>query len=279
MLTDKIKNNAEQIQQIVKWVVYTLLLINFGFYIAEDWDRAMHALGPGSTLFQWTTEFSTSIDELGWFILLFMFELETYALSDQVWKGWVAHAVRGVRVLCIIFIAHTVVAYTSAALEIQETRPVENVTDLCDVAGSGTSFVRNLEYTEITPENCAGFSSASEFFWTSQTEVLSDREGLLLERYLAWVDVGEAIVWLLILLSIEIIVRLQDKGISSGRLFRAANSSKIFLYLLLFAAAAYWGWLGHWLYVWDELLWIGGFAAIEMNVAEWREELEATEAG
>jgi hypothetical protein len=27
------------------------------------------------------------------------------------------------------------------------------------------------------------------------------------------------------------------------------------------------------LYLWDELLWIGGFAAIEMNVSEWREEI------
>jgi hypothetical protein len=27
------------------------------------------------------------------------------------------------------------------------------------------------------------------------------------------------------------------------------------------------------LYFWDELVWIGGFAAIEMNVSQWRDEL------
>jgi hypothetical protein len=27
------------------------------------------------------------------------------------------------------------------------------------------------------------------------------------------------------------------------------------------------------LYLWDELVWIGGFAAIEMNVSQWRDEL------
>ncbi len=37
--------------------------------------------------------------------------------------------------------------------------------------------------------------------------------------------------------------------------------------------AAYWGYLAHWLYVWDELVWIAGFAAIEMNVVEWRDEI------
>jgi hypothetical protein len=35
----------------------------------------------------------------------------------------------------------------------------------------------------------------------------------------------------------------------------------------------YWASLSHWLYLWDELVWIGGFAAIEMNINEWRDEL------
>ena len=35
----------------------------------------------------------------------------------------------------------------------------------------------------------------------------------------------------------------------------------------------YWAWLGHWLYLWDELVWIGGFAVIEMNMNEWRDEI------
>ena len=42
---------------------------------------------------------------------------------------------------------------------------------------------------------------------------------------------------------------------------------------MLFAIAAYWATLSHWLYAWDEFLWIAGFAAIEMNVSEWRDEL------
>lgn len=30
--------------------------------------------------------------------------------------------------------------------------------------------------------------------------------------------------------------------------------------------------LSHWLYTWDTFLWIAGFAAIEVNINEWREE-------
>ena len=44
-------------------------------------------------------------------------------------------------------------------------------------------------------------------------------------------------------------------------------------YAVLFFDAAYWAWMGHWLYTWDQLLWIGGFWAIEFNLKEWREEL------
>ena len=54
----------------------------------------------------------------------------------------------------------------------------------------------------------------------------------------------------------------------------SVNGMKALLYASLFAAAFYWGTLGQWLYVWDELVWILGFWAIEMNVSEWRAELK-----
>jgi hypothetical protein len=42
---------------------------------------------------------------------------------------------------------------------------------------------------------------------------------------------------------------------------------------VLFAHAVFWAWTGHWVYGWDQFLWIAGFWAIEMNVSEWREEI------
>ena len=45
------------------------------------------------------------------------------------------------------------------------------------------------------------------------------------------------------------------------------------LYVLLLLAMGYWAFRGLWLYVWDEFVWIAGFAVIEMNVSEWRDEL------
>lgn len=265
--------DLHKVQQAVKWIVYTLLIINWLFYIAEDSNRAMHTLEPGDSIIKWLREFSTSIDTSAWFILLFMFELETYILEDKAWTGWVAKTVHGVRIVCFVMIAHTVVAYVASANEIAPTVLVENASSPCDLADQDISWVYNLKYTDITSENCAGLSDATEIYRVGDDPVVSSFEGLELERDLAMVDVIEVITWLLIILAIEIVVRLQERNITSGPLITFAGRSKIFLYLILFALSAYWGSLGHWLYVWDTFLWVAGFAAIEMNIQEWRGEI------
>ena len=110
-LTAKDDSKSTAILQTIKWVVYTLLIVNFVFYVFEDWNRAAHTLHAGSTFFDWTSEFANSIDESAWFLLLFMFELETYVVADENWKGWLAGTVRGVRIFCYALIAHTVYVY------------------------------------------------------------------------------------------------------------------------------------------------------------------------
>ena len=121
--------------------------------------------------------------------------------------------------------------------------------------------------------NCGELSDASEFFQMVVPSVVTDRKGLRIEKELGWVDLIEAIVWLLIVLTIEIEVRLQNRDITTGGLIRAANAAKGLLYGLLLLAMGYWAFRGLWLYVWDEFVWIAGFAVIEMNVSEWRDEL------
>ena len=103
--------------------------------------------------------------------------------------------------------------------------------------------------------------------------VVTDTDGLKLERTHAWVDLMEASVWLLIILAIEVVVRLQGRGVTGGTLIATANAMQILLYLILLVIAVWWATLSHWLYFWDELVWIGGFAAIEMNLSEWRDEI------
>jgi len=261
------------IQQVIKWAVYTLLIINWIYYIFEDANRAAHILVAGSTLLDWTSEFANSIDESGWFFLLFMFELETYIVDDKHWKGWLAHTIRGVRLFCYVLIAHTLFAYFMVVVDLQPTVAVENVSSLCDMVEADVSYVYNLEYTDVDQQNCGTLSAESEFYWLAGDPVVSDLAGLELERDLALVDLIEASLWLLILLAIEIAVRLQDRGVTGGPLLSAANAASKIMYLSLIAIGIYWANLSHWLYLWDELVWILGFAAIEMNISQWHDEL------
>jgi len=126
----------------------------------------------------------------------------------------------------------------------------------------------------VDQSNCSTLSVGTVFFPVDSESLVTDTEGIAISRLLAWADLIEASIWLLIVFLIEFMVRLQGRGISSGPLITLGNFAKPALYGLLLLIAAYWGVLRHWLFVWDELIWIAGFAAIEFNVVKWRGELE-----
>jgi hypothetical protein len=262
-----------KIQQRVKWVVYALLIVNFVFYIFEDATSAVHTLTASSTFLDWTGTFATSIDESAWFLLLAMYEIETYVVDDEDLTGWVATLVHGIRLVCFVLIAHTIYAFLIVVMSLQATVTVEGISSLCDMADANVSYVYNVEYTEINEQNCDSLSSSSQFYWLASDPVVSDMQGLALERDLALADLAEAVIWLLILMAIEVVVRSQGHGITGGRLIATAKATNMLLYASLIALGVYWAALSHWLYLWDELVWIGGFAAIEMNLSEWRNEI------
>ncbi len=266
-------NRAQQIQQVFKWVVYSLLFLNWLFYIHEDWTRWTHTATETAGFFGFTSEFATSIDVSAWLLLIAMLELETYALDDETLDGWVTRILHGVRLLCFVMIAHTVWAFGNAVVAYEQTRAVDGVSDLCDLAGRGVSHVYNLEYTEVNETNCADLGTKGQIYWLGDNPLVTDLEGLELERKLAWADLIEVVVWLLILAAIEIVVRLQDRNITGGLLLWTMTKVKLALYAVLLGLGIYWAHLGHWLYFWDEILWIGGFAVIEMNVSDWRSEI------
>ena len=122
------------------------------------------------------------------------------------------------------------------------------------------------------PDNCASLPAEGQLFWLEDGEVLTDSEGLEREKKHVWVDMSDAVVWLLVIWSIELAVWLQNRNITGGRLMFVSRAAKFF-YLVLFSHAAWWAWTGHWLYSWDQFLWIAGFWAIENNLSEWRDEI------
>jgi hypothetical protein len=268
-----------EIRQTIKWLVYTLVIINFGFYIRNDLVIAGHTLYSGSSLLEISRAFATTIDESAWIILLLLFELETYLLSDDPLSRAKTLLMQGIRLVCYISLAHTLYAYGVYLAEIYAAVPVEGVTNLCQLIGKDLSYASNLVYSEINSSNCASLSSANQFFYVDPPTffIVEDAAGLAIEKQLAWIDIFEAIIWLLILLSIEVAVWLQDRNIGQGLIFKTLSITKWCLYSLLWAAAGYWIYRGHYMFAWDEFVWIAGFVAIEMNIVEWRNEINDAE--
>ena len=268
-----------ELRQTIKWVVYALVIDNFGFYIRNDWVIAGHTLYVGSSLLEISRAFATTIDESAWIILLLLFELETYLLSDDPLSRAKTLLMQGIRLVCYISLAHTLYAYGVYLTKIYAAVPVEGVTNLCQLVGKDLSYAYNLVYSEIDSSNCAGLSTANQFFYVDPPTffIVEDSAGLVIEKQLAWIDMFEAIIWLLILLSIEVAVWLQDRNIGEGLIFKGLSITKWCLYSFLWAAAGYWIFRGHYMFAWDEFVWIAGFVAIEMNIVEWRNEINETD--
>jgi len=257
--------------QLVKWTVYSLLILNWGYYAVEEFYISSHVLRQGGTFLQWTEEFATTIDEFAWFGLLFMFELETYALHDAREKPWVKWSVHGMRLICYVFLAHTVFARVNSMVGVFEVEPSPEITRLCQVADQDISFGENFRYEIVTAENCSALSSDSAFFMLDPS-VITDSAGFALEKKHAWVDFQDAVMWVLVVWAIELTVWLQNRDITGGVLMVVSQAARVG-YVILFAHAVFWAWSGHWVWGWDQFLWIAGFWAIEKNLSEWREEI------
>jgi hypothetical protein len=261
-------------RQILKIVVYGLLLTNFVHYLGNDLNVARHTMHAGWRLVDWTSAFATTLDESAWFLLLLLLELETFLLSDAAFTKGRVRLMQVLRIVCYLAIGHTVFAFSDYLLDLNRAVEHQGVA-LCSFADSGLSFAKNLEYWDLSRSNCQQLSSETHFFQFAQNQVLTDSAGMVVEWELAWADLLEVVVWLFILMMIEVMVRLQEKGVAGGIKLRFAQGFKVVLYSLLWLTAAYWGYRGHWVFVWDEALWILGFMAIGMNLSEWRQEIRA----
>lgn len=265
--------------QLLKLVVYSLLIFNFFLYIRDDFVTSSHTLRSGSTFLEITRSFATTIDESAWITLLLLFELETYLLSDDPLSRSKALLMQVIRLICYVSLAHTLYAWFGNLMELYASVPIEGVTSLCQMVSEDVSYAFNLVYTEINQSNCASLSTATQFFYVDPPTflIVEDHAGLVIEKQLAWIDLFEAITWLVILFTIEVAVWLQDRNIGRGLIFKVLKATKLSLYSLLWTAVAYWIYRGHYMFAWDEFVWIAGFTAIEMNMVEWRKEINEAE--
>jgi hypothetical protein len=271
--------NSGLLFQLFKYTIYVLLAANIYLFYAEESAAAMLQFSNGIDATDLIEAFSATIDTAAWVVLLLMFELETYILEDRQFTRPVTWSLHGLRALCYLFIVYAFYGYIQNLNFLDETRVIYGVTDLCSLQPGQWSWAVTLdEYADISAANCASLSDMSLFHQFNGMNALVDSEGLREIRYLAWVDVINAAVWLLVVLVLEVDVRLQEHNRFEGLALKLSTAAKFVLYSVLLLAAVYWGFKGDFVDFWDAFLWLVAFVFIELNVFEWRQEEKAVSA-
>jgi hypothetical protein len=265
--------NRGLIYQVFKYTLYAFLTANAFLFFAEEWAASAHRYADGVAPADIIEGFAATIDTTAWVVLLLMFELETFILQDRHFTPRVTRTLHGLRFVSYVFIVYAFIGYFRKLLFITASVPLAGVSDLCTLVDGTWAYAVNLdEYEILTLANCAGMSAAASFMQFPGLSAAVDPTGFTEISRLAWVDVINSGVWLLVVLVLEIDVRLQERNMLEGRFLRYSNASKFLLYAMLVLAALYWTFKGDFVDTWDAWLWLIAFVFIELNVFDWRKE-------
>ncbi len=271
--------SRDRIYRLFKYTVYALLTLNVYLFFAEEWAAAAHRFVDGVALEDVIVGFAASIDTAAWVILLLMFELETYVLDDEKFTRRTTWTLHGLRAVCYAIIIYAFYGYLSKLIFLFGAAPRPDVSNLCSLVADQWAYATTLdEYQVLTAANCVSMTTGTAFYQLPGMAAIVDAHGLIEIIRLAWVDVINSAVWLLVVLVLEVDVRLQEANKLEGTLLRASNASKFVLYTTLLFAAIYWGFKGDFVDFWDAFLWLVAFVFIELNVLEWRQESLAQQA-
>jgi len=265
--------NRYTLYQVFKYALYIFLSMNVYWFFAEEYQANFLLYPDGVRLGDVYDAYAATIDTAAWVVLLLMFELETYVLEDHHFTRPVRYSLHILRAVCYALIIRVFFGYFGNLQSVLDVSVLAGVTDLCSLVSDNWSYSHDFEeYTLLTAANCTSFSSASSFLEFADARAVVDAVGHTAIVKLAWVDVINAAVWLLVVLVLEIDVRLQERNRYEGLVLRLSNITKFILYAILFVAAVYWGVYGDFVDFWDAFLWLLAFFFIEMNVVEWRQE-------
>lgn len=257
----------------LKWFVYGWLFINFLQYVQDDILAYNSSLAADASLADIILTFRTTIDTAAWLVLIVVFELETHALPDAAFTRWLDRVFTAIKGLCYTCIAYAAYGYFADTLDLYDLIPLGHIDDLCSVAGQGLFLQLDAaDYSEISLASCSALNAGSEFFQIrGQTSIVSANE-LDSIRTMGWLDFGNAIVWIVVVILIDVEVHLQNADKFGSKRLLYARLFKMIGYGFLIGACLMWFFYGYALYTWDAFLWIFGFWAIELNLAEWEQE-------
>lgn len=257
--------------QFFKYLIYSILCYDLYLFYVDDLLASTQTFSQGVELSEIVLAFSATIDSSAWILLLLVFELETFVISDENIKGATKWAIFATKSICYFFIFYACYGYIDKLLGLLDHMNYQ-IADVCSLIGTKFTYIVTLdEYVPISENICQAMNSET-LLRINFTEIISTQSNLFETQKLAWIDIINAVDWLFIVAILEIDVYLQLRGRLTGRARRLSQILKPILYLILFINATYWGFNGNSVDFWDAFLWLVAFFFIEMNIFEWHAE-------
>lgn len=267
----------EKMFQLFKYTIYGLLLYSVGFFLWQDYSALVHTHSDGISFKDIGEAFAQSLDTFAWYILLILFELETYVIeSDETHRRY-KWLLRTIYLICYATITWALIGYIEKMLMVYAF-DVSPLKDACQMVGTQVkSLALELdEYVTLTADNCSQL--VQPLYVNSNIGMVSGSDVLLSMKRMASTDVLNAATWLLIVVVLQIDVLLQLWGRLTTALYKINLYIKITLYIILFICAGYWWFFGTYIDFQDAALWILAFFFIELNLFKWHEEENMPEA-
>ena len=264
-------NWQSRYQQYLKWPIYSLLFLNFLLYVLED-SRTLTRQGYES-IWDITSAYANSLDVAAWFGLLLVLEIETY------WQH--IYAIRRVRwplnlmrLACFGVLVHTLVVYTGEFLNVLEPTKLLLAEAFCGQTNVTLYELHNQVYTTLTPKSCTERLASGELTLSFNATTIMTDQGWRIARIQALVSLIECASWLAAGAAFATSAFLKRRQTDTGRLATLVRHTPHVSYCLIVSCALTWGWYGKYLYTYDSLLWLGGFAMIEANLSTWRQRIQ-----
>ena len=262
--------------QVFKYVVYANLLWAGSVYFFQGVNSADFLYEGELGWYNGFIAYSAVIDTGAWIVLLFILELETYILDDEVLTGipwFLLNSLAGISWFVIFGAAY---AY-AVKLGIPWGFEVYAGVDPCLITSQDALFAMGLDdYTYLNAENCVLVQEGALF--NSGENMFTTPENFDNLHRMVWVDIVNAGVWLLVVALLQFEVIYDTTKASGPKVLRRIRLSKFVLYGILFVCAYYWARLGDPVVGWDALVWLVAFFFIENNMANWEKEIQAEHA-
>ena len=256
--------------QSFKYAIFALLAINTAAFFAENFASVAHTYKDGLKPGDIIVAYADAIDTAAWLVLLLLLELETFVIPDEKIKGWLDGAISVVSFACWATILYALYGYVGSVDAPYHFTPYAGF-EPCSLADTGASIARGLDdFVPLDAENCVEVANGAWF--NADLNSFAAKENVSVMKRLAWTDVLNASVWVLIVVILELEIYLKSSKAFGTKFFFAYKSFKLLLYGILLLNVLYWWALGDALDAWDAFLWLVAFFFIEMNMIAWQEE-------